>query len=150
MWFSIGLWLFLAAGMMWNNIYRRYTIGVYKWLAQTVLPQLRSNEEWSKEADELEFDVIIDINEFINESFGFLIPLVIVLGINSALVLSAFGSVYTAEWLNVAMAVCNAGCAVGFLELRKRYYWARAQVIAYRAVLNAKDIHTDSLNNGEG
>lgn len=147
-WVALSVWIFIAIGMLWNNIYRRYTIGVYKWLAQTVLPQLRDNPEWSKEADALEFDVIIDINTHINHSFAFLLPLVIVLGINSVFLLNAFGNIYM-EWLNVEMAFTNAACALGFLELRRRYYWARAQVIAYKTVLNAEAIHTESLNNSE-
>jgi len=147
-WFALIVWLLLAAVMMWNNIYRRYTIGVYKWLVETVLPQLRSNEDWSKEADELEFDVMIDIDEHINHSFAFLMPLVIVLGINSAVLLSAFGGELL-PWLDFTMATGNAACVVGCLILRKRYYWARAQVIAYKALLNAEEIHTDSLNKSE-
>ena len=148
-WFALAVWILLAACMMWNNIYRRYTIGVYKWLVETVLPQLRENPDWSKEADELEFDVAIDIDQHINESFAFLIPLVIVLGINSVMLTSAFGGELY-EWLNFMMATGNAACVVGALELRKRYYWARAQVIAYKAVLNAEEIHTESLKNDEG
>ncbi len=148
-WVALAVWIFLAMGMLWNNIYRSYTVGVYKWLAKTVLPQLRDNPEWSIEADELQFDVLIDIDTHINHSFAFLLPLVIVLAINSAFVLNAFGDVYV-EWLNVQMAFCNAACAIGFLELRKRYYWARAQVKAYKVLLNAEEIHTESLKNDEG
>ena len=147
-WVALAVWIFLAMGMMWNNIYRSYTVGVYKWLAESVLPQLRANPEWSAEADALEFDVIIDINTHINHSFAFLLPLVIVLGINSAFLLNAFGGVYV-EWLNVQMAFANAACAIGYLELRKRYYWARSHMIAYKNLLNAEEIHTESLKDSE-
>jgi hypothetical protein len=145
-WFTTALWLFIAAGMMWNNIYRRYTIGVYKWMVDTALPKLRSNEEWSAEADALEFDVMIDVDQHINESFAILLPLVIVLGINSALLLSSLSGELI-QWMNFAMATGNAACAVAFLVLRKRYFWTKGQVEAYKALIHAEQIHTDSLKN---
>ncbi len=145
-WLSIGVWVLLAVGMLWNNLFRTYTIGVHKWLRDSVLPQLRDNNDWQKEAKELNEDVIPQIDEYISESFGFLLPLVAVLGVNSALVLAAFGGVYL-HWMSFLMALGNAACVVGFLELRKRYFVTKSFVEAYKMLVHAEEIHTEHIDD---
>lgn len=136
------MWFFIAAGAMWNNIFRRYVIGVHKWLVDDVLVKLRANEDWHEEAEELFDTVMPNIDEHVNESFGFILPLMIVLGVNSGMIIASFtGEIPT--FLNFMMATGNAACAVGFIVLRQRYYDIAGTVEGYKTLLVAEDIYEE-------
>lgn len=117
-------------------------MGVYKWLHGDVLEKLRANEDWQDEAAELWETVIPNLDERVNESFGFLLPLMIVLGVNSGMILASFtGAIPT--FLIFLMATGNAACAVGCNVLRTRYFEIAGVVEGYKTLLKAEEIYEE-------
>lgn len=132
------LWLFTAGVGYYNAHFRWHLNNMVKWMDKQHLI-LEDHPDYKQEAFQLYNETIPQVKMWVQESEGFIIPIIVVQVFNTMLLFVTLvgGESY---WMNVFAATGNAALFVSARVLRKRRYTAEGMCRGVQVLVNAVEI----------